>query len=397
MINLRSRLRNAVQPWLRQYPGVRRTLSELDIRIERARHAAAAAVPGVIRPDVRNLEIAVTARCNLRCVGCRYGRDFMPGHELPLGIVKQLLDDAKALGFWDVRFYGGEPLLHPDLPNMVEHAIGVGLGAYVTTNATLLGSRIDDLYRAGLRTINIGFYGTGHVYDAYVQRRERFGRLEDSVRIVRERYGSEFRLRINWLLMRPSCSIEALHQAFDFARRYDTKFQVDLIHYSLPYFTEGPDRALQFRPADRPAIESVVREILILREQYPQHFHQSAEGLRSIPDWLIAGPDMRVPCDSYQMIWVGPDGTVQQCYVTYHLGNLHEKRLTELLNTPTHACYARQSYALECPNCHCHYEIRVRKHAASLRHYGHEQPWQREAGPASPLAPAPRSLPIVHT
>ncbi len=168
---------------------------------------------------------------------------------------------------------------------------------------------------------------------------------------------------------------------------------MDLIHYSLPYFTEGPDRALQFRPEDRHAIEAVVREILVLHQQYPQHFHQSIEGLRSIPDWLIAGQGMHVPCDSYQMMWVGPDGTVQQCYVTYRLGNLHEQRLTEMLNTRAHACYARQSYALECPNCHCHYEVRVRKHAASRRQYGRTQHWEHAA--AVPVRAASRSLPVL--
>jgi hypothetical protein len=59
-------------------------------------------------------------------------------------------------------------------------------------------------------------------------------------------------------------------------------------------------------------------------------------GLRAIPDWLLRGADMRVPCDKYRMVWIGADGTVQLCYVTFHLGNLHQHRLRELLYTETH-------------------------------------------------------------
>ena len=29
-----------------------------------------------------------------------------------------------------------------------------------------------------------------------------------------------------------------------------------------------------------------------------------------IPDWLLLGPEMRVPCTAYEMAWVGADGTV---------------------------------------------------------------------------------------
>jgi MoaA/NifB/PqqE/SkfB family radical SAM enzyme len=350
-------------------------------------------VPGLIRPDPRHLEIAITANCNLRCIGCRYGREFMPGSQLPWPMVRDLLDDAKAAGFWDVRFYGGEPLLHRDLPKMIAHARSIGFDMYLTTNGILLGERIDELYEAGLRTINIGYYGTGAHYDAYVQRKDRHARLTASIERVRERYGMDISLRVNWLLMRPSCSIEALHDAWHFSQRFSARFQVDLVHYSLPYFTEGPDRVLQFRPEDRPMVEEVVEEILRLQAENSAVFNHTAAGLRSAPDWLMKGPQMRVPCDSHQMMWVGADGTVQQCYVTYRLGNLHEKRLRDLMFTAEHKRCARDSFALGCPNCHCHYDRRIQKHAPSLARYS-----QPEAKSAAPEHHGRRpSLPVVPT
>ena len=87
----------------------------------------------------------------------------------------------------NVRFYGGEPLLHPDLPRMVEHATSVGVQPYVTTNAIILEQKIDALYAAGLRSITVGFYGTEAKYDAYVQRKERFARMEAGIAAVRDR------------------------------------------------------------------------------------------------------------------------------------------------------------------------------------------------------------------
>jgi len=340
-----------------------------DLHVERTRHSTAQWLPVVIRPQPRRMEVAITAACNLRCLGCRYGRDFMPGAALTWPMVRDLLDDAKQAGIWNVRFYGGEPLLHPDLSRMVAHAVQLGMRPYITTNAIRLRDKIDELYAAGLRDLTIGFYGVGARYDDYVQRKDRFARLEAGIASVRQRYGMAVGMRINWLLRRQTCNLEDLYAAYSFAERYAMPMQIDLVHYSLPYFTEGPDRQLQFRTEDESAIEVVIAEILRLKAAHPQMFNQSVEAIHSIKDWLLKGPAMKVPCDAYQMIWVGADGTVQLCYVSFKLGNLHQDRLKDLLFTSTHRAAAQDSFALNCPNCHCHYDTRIQKHAASLERY----------------------------
>lgn len=368
-MSLSNSIRGAVRRAVGNSALAKNLAARADDQVGQLRHSIARVLPMVIRPRTHKIMIAVTAQCNARCIGCRYGRDFMVGSKLSWPMVRDLLDDAKAAGFRSIRLYGGEPLLHPDLALMVEHCVRIGLRPYVTTNAILLAERIDDLYAAGLRDITVGFYGVGDDYDRYVQRPGRYAAVEKGLSAVRERYGAKVDMQMNWLLMRPSCSLPALRAAWDVARRFDMSMRVDLVHYSLPYFQEGPDRAIQFRPEDRGQIEEVVAELLRLKQAHPLVLHHSLEGLRSIPDWLILGPDMKVPCTAYEMIWVGADGTVQMCYVTFKLGNLHETRLRDLLFTKTHCAAARDAFALRCPNCHCSSNERVMQHSASRRKY----------------------------
>jgi cyclic pyranopterin phosphate synthase len=350
-------------------PGVWSLIRQADLSIERTRHSVARVLPVVVRPQPRQLHIAITAHCNQRCIGCRYGRDFMPGSQLEWPMARQLLDDAADAGFWEVRLYGGEPLLHRDLERMVAHTVARGMRPYVTTNAVLLRHRIDGLYQAGLRHLNIGFYGVGASYNEYVQRSRSFERMEAGIAAVRDRYGMDVAMRINWLLMRPSCNLDDLDLACRFAEQYRLRIQVDLVHYSLPYFSEGPDRELQFRPEDRPNVERVADDLLRRQREQPDLFFHSAIALRSIPDWVIKGPAMRVPCDASQMVWVGADGSVQLCYVTFPLGNLHQTRLRDMMHTAAHRSAVRGAFALDCPNCHCGYDTRIEKDAASARHY----------------------------
>jgi len=363
-------LRNVVRAGLKNRPAIKSHLVQAETSLGLLQNTAAQLNPKFIRANPRRLTIAVTAHCNLRCVGCRYGRDFMPGHQLPFDKVKELLSDAKEAGVELVRLYGGEPLLHPSLPDMVKYAVGLGLSVYVTTNGILLKQKIDRLFDAGLRNITVGYYGSGEAYNRYVQRNnDMYRHLDEGIATVRQRYGDKISLQLNYLIMRPTCNLEALHSAWKFAQRYDMTIHTDLIHYSLPYFSEGPDQELQFGETDRPAIEKLVAELIRLKQSHPTRIKDNLRSIRSIPDWLLKKSKMRVPCDANRLLWVGADGTVQLCYVTFRLGNLFEKRLRDMLFTDAHQKAAQDAFSLNCPNCHCERDSRIQKHIQSMYRY----------------------------
>src|SRR6267154_1884019 len=120
--------------------------------------------------------------------------------------MKELLEDAKMGGIERVRLYGGEPLLHPKLPDMIRHSLSLGLSTHVNTNGILLSQKIDQLYKAGLRGMTIGFYGTADAYDAYVQRSDRFARLENGIATLRRRDVHAAQFSINAAVLQPGVS-----------------------------------------------------------------------------------------------------------------------------------------------------------------------------------------------
>jgi cyclic pyranopterin phosphate synthase len=124
----------------------------------------------------------------------------MVGQQLPVQKVLELLDDAKESGVELVRLYGGEPLLHPGLPRMIEHAANIGLSVYVTTNGILLKQKIDELFSAGLRNLSVGFYGSADDYNKYTQKTDAFRRLTEGLAFARARYGNNISLQLNYLI-----------------------------------------------------------------------------------------------------------------------------------------------------------------------------------------------------
>jgi cyclic pyranopterin phosphate synthase len=240
----------------------------------------------------------------------------------------------------------------------------------MTTNALILDQKIDALHAAGLRKITMGYYGQGTAFDEYVQRPGRFDRMVESLNNVRRSYdASKLDLQFNFLLSRRSANIEAVDEVKRFAERYDASILVDGVHYSLPYFQEGPERELQFRPEDSDNVRRTIDYLLEIKAKQPHLLTESAVALASFEDWALKQEQMRVPCDARKLLWVGADGSVMLCYVTFMLGNLHEKRLRDMLYSPAHHKAARDAFQLNCPNCHCEAASRVEKHGPSLRKY----------------------------
>src|ERR1700721_2488267 len=70
-----------------------------------------------------DLRVSLTDRCNLRCAYCMppEGLDWLPSPAVLTGdeIVRLVTIGVEALGIREVRFTGGEPLLRPDLADII--------------------------------------------------------------------------------------------------------------------------------------------------------------------------------------------------------------------------------------------------------------------------------------
>lgn len=100
--------------------------------------------------------VEITNICNRNC-------SFCPGTVRPLG--RMTLEAFKTIagklrGLTQYVYYHlmGEPLTHPDLPEMIRHAGQLGLRSIITTNGTLLPKRGRELIEAGVHKVNISVH-----------------------------------------------------------------------------------------------------------------------------------------------------------------------------------------------------------------------------------------------
>src|SRR5579863_1099145 len=98
--------------------------------------------------------IVPTRRCNLSCTYCNEFDDF--SKPVPAGEMLRRIDLLAKLGTSIISFSGGEPLLHPDLDDLIAGIRRRGAIAGMITNGYLLtADRIQRLNRAGLEHMQI--------------------------------------------------------------------------------------------------------------------------------------------------------------------------------------------------------------------------------------------------
>ena len=130
----------------------------------------------------------VTRRCNLKCVHC-YAQATATATDdelsLPQGLA--LLDDLKSFQVPVVLFSGGEPLLHPDLLTLVDHAVTLGMRAVISTNGTLIDRDMaQKLKKFGLSYVGISLDGMAAIHDRFRGEKGAFAAALEGVRNCQE-------------------------------------------------------------------------------------------------------------------------------------------------------------------------------------------------------------------
>jgi MoaA/NifB/PqqE/SkfB family radical SAM enzyme len=85
------------------------------------------------------LFIELTDRCDLKCKHCYTSAGPRGSTYLDRSVVETLITQAGATGYRRVQFTGGEPLLHSDLPQLVQRAFAAHIPAVeIFTNGNLI-------------------------------------------------------------------------------------------------------------------------------------------------------------------------------------------------------------------------------------------------------------------
>jgi hopanoid biosynthesis associated radical SAM protein HpnH len=277
-------------------------------------------------------------RCNLACSGC--GKIDYPENILNQRLsLKECLDSVDECNAPVVSIAGGEPLLHKEMPEIVQSIIARHKFVYLCTNALLMEKKLDQYKPSRFFVWSVHLDGDKQMHDHSVCQEGVYDRAVAAIKLAKNR---GFRVNINCTLFNDA-QPEKVADFFDTVQAMG----VDGITVSPGYAYERAPEQQHF--LTRSATRQLFRDILRFGDGGRKWaFSQSSLFL----DFLAGNQTYH--CTP----WGNPARTVfgwqRPCYL---LGEGYARTFKELMEETDWDAYGTGKYE-KCANCmvHCGYE-----------------------------------------
>lgn len=276
-------------------------------------------------------------RCNLACGGC--GKIQHPAAVLRRQLTpEECWHAAEECGAPIVSIPGGEPLLHPQIDQIVAGLVQRKRFVYLCTNALLLEAALDRFTPSHYLAFSVHLDGPREVHDRAVGRAGTFDIAVQAIRAARQR---GFRVTTNTTLFRDT-DPQAMRPFFD-----------ELMALGVEGMTISPGYSYAAAPDQEHflAREETIRlfQALLHRAKRTWRFNQTPLFLEFLRGrWELECTPWGSPCYSI-FGWQRP------CYL---LAEGYCRTFQELMETTDWNAYGRKSDNPKCRDCmvHCGYE-----------------------------------------
>ena len=213
-----------------------------------------------------------TNKCNLRCSSCwlyspwlttnRPSPDWL-NKELSKNVLLKLIDDLAGLGTKRIRFTGGgEPFMHKDFMEIIEHTRKKNLLTAITTNFGLVSKEnIEKLLDLGLEELCISIWAsnpetyckTHHGISAAY-----FGKLKNNLNYLKEiKKGKPIVTFANVIMNNNFRDFKGMYE-------FGIKYGANKLYFTLPDLFSGQTDKLSLNDEER---EELLRSALIIKER----------------------------------------------------------------------------------------------------------------------------------
>ncbi|BAC89689.1 adenosyl-hopene transferase HpnH [Gloeobacter violaceus] len=279
-------------------------------------------------------------RCNLACPGC--GKIQHPGEILRRNLTPEECSRAvEECGAPIVTIPGGEPLLHPQIDQIVEGLVDRGKFVYLCTNAILLEKNLDKFTPSDYFSFSVHLDGLREEHDQAVDRE---GVFDIAMRAIKAAKARGFRVTTNTTIFN-NADPQRVREFFDFLGGLD----IDGMMVSPGYSYEWAPDQEHFLQRDQ--TRALFREILA-----PYRSGEARWNFNHNPlflDFLEGLKDYE--CTPWGMPSYSVLGWQKPCYL---LNEGHYATWQELLDNTRWEDYGHASGNPKCRDCmvHCGYE-----------------------------------------
>jgi MoaA/NifB/PqqE/SkfB family radical SAM enzyme len=278
-------------------------------------------------------DILITHLCTQRCLQCSIPLTASPEKPfMDFGDFKKIVDRLDEHGTQGFVISGGEPMLHPELPEFIRYAAGKKFGR-IHLLSTLYGpERLIELAVAAAIdngiSLSVSFDGIDEVGDAVRGARNVSERVMKSIEHVKkemERKGKRIHCAVGVVLSQ--LNIHQTRDILGYLEQVGWLTEVDVYRWQSQSHRENDEMKFQDTKQLREAIELVKKSPIVLTPGWL---------LDMLPDYLDGKFEKYCPYISLPTfgtkVFIHPDGSVKSC-MGEAFGNLLDETPEELFKT----------------------------------------------------------------
>ena len=271
--------------------------------------------------EIDYMRISVIDSCNLNCYYCNPQDNNKNCQAINILSVKKVLCIVRAatrIGITHFRLTGGEPLLHPQIDEMVSQIKKIpGVRSVsLTTNAVMLAQHAKQLKEAGIDSINVSLDTIDASEYEYITKKPQLDKVEHGIDAAIE---CGIRVKIN-VVLTPQTDVVAL-------TRYVAKKGTDIRFIEMMPVGEGHTNGVEPYKKVIGTLSKLYGEPCRINTEKTKEIN-SGNDKRKIPDngpaeyYIFHGLDIRVGliqaihgkfCDTCNRIRVTADGRLMPC------------------------------------------------------------------------------------
>ena len=239
------------------------------------------------------------SRCVSRCEYCNLWKRSSSSDELTTSQIKDGLEQLAALGATRISFSGGEPLLRPDIGEIVSYAAKLGISPSMNSSGFFLEQRIDSL--ADLDLLKISLDGPESIHNRTRGREDAFFTAMSAAKLAKERLR-----KISFATTITRFNVNSLQEILSIAERFDAV----VAFQPIKSLYKGVENTRDLEPSPLEMQAAVARLIESKKSGNP-YIRNSLAELRHIALWPTY-PNL--PCGAGKIfLMIDSDGTILPC------------------------------------------------------------------------------------
>lgn len=291
------------------------------------------------KPQLTNLHIEITSKCNERCVHC-----YIPHNNKVSDIEPDLFYDVlrqcRNMRLLHLTLSGGEPMLHQNFCDFLRKCKEYNFSVNVLSNLTLLNDEIIKVMKTNpLLGVQVSLYSmNSNIHDEITQMKGSFEKTKNGILKLID---NDIPLQISCPIMKQNKN--SYNDVKNWAKKHKIRVGDDYVIIArYDHTTQNLSNRLSINE-----IKEVINDIVVNDTSYLEQMEREAEKKKSITsnDFVCS------VCHS--SICIADNGNVYPCagWQDYNIGNVKETSLEDIWNNSKKIQYLRGLRRKDFPKC----------------------------------------------